>query len=395
MGSFRTNLLPGGGVLRVRWARSPAPPRLPNFTTPRYVCYLATRLHSPADYVAPLMQRPPGRRHCQARDAGLSPVKPPWAGAEACLTAGLVRDALRLYCLGGCTALLVFVQRSWQIRRAGLVPLLVAPPLLAVRSLRSSRMLLRIALSCCPLPLPAGTPFHVVCAFCELSRVALLVCVACTLPGYLFALLRCSRLVTSPCTFARALREVPLHGAGRAVARGSCPLRVSCLYLWLFPSWVQGGGLSALHPSRLLVALRGLQSWAHTLTWLPVPWAGIQGPLPTFSGRGTSGMGARHQPLIASWCCALWGWQEGILGGGASCPCGGRPVLGAQPPPAARPWGRQSWSTAHMLSVRLCRRGDPALAPWLACPAEHCGLGGWQEDAREGAPLAVVRGFWG
>ena len=72
---------------------------------------------------------------------------------------------------------------------------------------------------------------------------------------------------------------------------------------------------------------------------------------------------------VASWRGMLWGLQEGIPGGGASCLRDGRLGLGAQPPPAARPWNRQPRSAAHMLWVKMCRRGDSALAPWLACPA--------------------------
>ena len=48
-----------------------------------------------------------------------------------------------------------------------------------------------------------------------------------------------------------------------------------------------------------------------------------------------------------------------------------------------------------MLWVRLCRHGDPAVAPRLACPARHCVLWQWREVARGRAPLAIVRGIWG
>ena len=49
-----------------------------------------------------------------------------------------------------------------------------------------------------------------------------------------------------------------------------------------------------------------------------------------------------------------------------------------------------------MLWVRMCRRVDPALALWLACPARRCMPRGWWEVARGwGAPLAVVRGILG
>ena len=47
------------------------------------------------------------------------------------LAAGLVRGAVLRYCLGGCSALLMFVLHSWQVTGAWLVLLLVSPPFLA------------------------------------------------------------------------------------------------------------------------------------------------------------------------------------------------------------------------------------------------------------------------
>ena len=47
--------------------------------------------------------------------------------------------------------------------------------------------------------------------------------------------------------------------------------------------------------------------------------------------------------------CALWGWQESVPWGVASRRCKGRLRLGACPPLAARPWGGQSGSAAHVL----------------------------------------------
>ena len=44
----------------------------------------------------------------------------------------------------------------------------------------------------------------------------------------------------------------------------------------------------------------------------------------------------------------------------ASRPHEDRPGLGFLPLPAARPWGRQAGSAAHMLWARVSRRGDPA-----------------------------------
>ena len=58
--------------------------------------------------------------------------------------------------------------------------------------------------------------------------------------------------------------------------------------------------------------------------------------------------------------------------------------LGAHNPPTVRPWGRQLGPAAHILWVHLCRYGDLALAPWLACPPGRCVPWGLRDDARGG-----------
>ena len=101
-----------------------------------------------------------------------------WRGG--CLAAELLRGAVGDYCLGGCSALLMFLRRSPQVPRVGPVPIL-APPLLAVPPWHPSLCLWRVAPLGPPLPSPSGTPFHVVCTFCELGLVALLLWAACPL----------------------------------------------------------------------------------------------------------------------------------------------------------------------------------------------------------------------
>ena len=89
------------------------------------------------------------------------------------------------------------------------------------------------------------------------------------------------------------------------------------------------------------------------------------------------------------------GMGGGHIWGAASSLCDGLLRLGAHPLPAARPWGRRSGSTAHMLWVRVCRGGGPAEAPCLECSAGRCVPWGWRDVAQEGAPPAPLRGIWG
>ena len=76
-GPFMTHLLLGGGFRGVYGARSPGPPRLPPFATPRSVCYKATRLQALTHYFVPLMHGCPACWRRRARATGLMPVGPP------------------------------------------------------------------------------------------------------------------------------------------------------------------------------------------------------------------------------------------------------------------------------------------------------------------------------
>ena len=94
---------------------------------------------------------------------------------------GLVRGAMRHYCLGGCSALVVCVRHSrpagggWGRSRVLCLPRF---PLPAPRFLRC---VWRAVPSGCPFSSLTGMPFHVVCAFGGLGPVALLVFAACPL----------------------------------------------------------------------------------------------------------------------------------------------------------------------------------------------------------------------
>ena len=76
--------------------------------------------------------------------------------------------------------------------------------------------------------------------------------------------------------------------------------------------------------------------------------------------------------------CALWGWQKGVPGGVACRRCEGRLRSGAPPPPTARPPGGLSGSATHVLWVRVCGCGGPALAAWLPCPVGGRAPRGWR-----------------
>ena len=107
-GPSKTDLLPGGGVPRVHRARSPVPPWLPLFATPRSVRQFAALAagayppRRPPNAWSPGVPALPGP--CYWLVASGTPVG--WRGG--CLALGLVRRAMRHYCLGRCSALVLF-----------------------------------------------------------------------------------------------------------------------------------------------------------------------------------------------------------------------------------------------------------------------------------------------
>ena len=62
--------------------------------------------------------------------------------------------------------------------------------------------------------------------------------------------------------------------------------------------------------------------------------------------------------------CSLWGWPQGIPGGGAFHRCEGRLISGAPPPPTARPLGGLWGSATHVLWAQVCGCWGPTLFPW-------------------------------
>ena len=75
-------------------------------------------------------------------------------------------------------------------------------------------------------------------------------------------------------------------------------------------------------------------------------------------GGGRSGPGS---PLLG---LGLWGWRQGVPGGGAFYRCVGRLGSCAPPPPTARPLGGLLGSAIHVLWARACGFGGPALSLW-------------------------------
>ena len=79
------------------------------------------------------------------------------------------------------------------------------PPLVAFCPSRPSQCAWRFVLSGCPVPSPAGTLFHVVCAYCGLGPVALWVRTPCPLCVHALSLPRCWRPL-SPLFYLRFSR---------------------------------------------------------------------------------------------------------------------------------------------------------------------------------------------
>ena len=186
----------------------------------------------------------------------------------------------------------------------------------------------------------------------------------------------CSRSVCAPPPFrvgvARALRAVPVQGAGRAVPGGSCPsafpAAVPC-----DPYLAFGGVARSLRPLAVLGVARPPAGRPALMCWPCALWGRHEGASggrllfgcgaswarrcpdrpsfgtcsrrlpPTGCGCGSAAVGTRHQPHCARSCelalCAL-GAAQGCPGGGSTCLGVQRLGSGAPPRPTARPLGR-------------------------------------------------------
>ena len=173
-----------------------------------------------------------------------------------------------------------------------------------------------------------------------------------------------------------------------------CPLGLHALW-GLRAAGVVGGRPRGGWPATVV---RGVWCQALSLPWPPVLWSGQPGFRdPCVPGAVGAGVGTQHPPTacaLAGWLCSLWGWREGVPGGGAFHHCEGRLRSGAVPPPTARPLGGLLGSATHVLRARV-----------LSVGAQHCPLGLhalWGLRAagvvggrpRGGWPATVVRGVW-
>ena len=439
-GPSKTHLLPGGGVPRVHRARSPVPPRLSLFATPLSVCQFAAvaagayPARRPPNAWSPGVPALPGP--CYWLVASGTPVG--WRGG--CLALGLVRGAMRHYCLGRCSALVVCVRRSRQVRGGwGRCRVLCLPciPLPAPRPLRCAW---RAVLSGCPLSslanpcglcvlrarpgCPSGFPrvsFVCVCALALSQRPR-----PPPLPGLVWrahlARSRCSALVgpfhsvrAPPRVRPRSPAQFGLLGAGRPgpvspyLAWG-CALPVGLVRAW--------GPVT--NPTARAVA-----SWPCALALRAVGAArGRPGGAPLAWVRGARGRALSHpRPLVLS------GVRPGTLPSGCECGgcgrgdpsttpqhallqagfarCGGGMRVPGGGVPPAWVWGVRGralshprrlvlsgvWAgpTTHWLSVRGMRAWGPVTNPTARALASCLSaLWGRHEGAGGGAPCLVV-----
>ena len=397
-GPSKTHLLPGGGVPRVHRARSPVPPRLPLFATPWSVHQFAAvaagayPLRRPPNAWSPGVPALPGP--CYWLVASGTPVG--WRGG--CLALGLVRGAVRHYCLGGCSALVVCARRSRPVRGGwGRCLVLCLPrfPLpaprflrlcVAGRPVRVSLILARWYAIPCGLCVPrarSGCP----CVFPRVSFV--FVCARALaasappppLPGFVWrahlARSRCWALVgpfhsvrAPPRVLPRPRAPFGLLGGGAARSRFPLP------GLGLRAPRGVGAGVGTRHQPhsarscelalRAVGAARGRPGGA-PLAWVwgvrgralshPRPlalWACGRGPLPTGCGcGGVRAWGPVTNPTaraLANWLCALWGRHKDARGGRLLPGCGASGV-GRSTPPTTRPLGVRPGPTTHWLWV--------------------------------------------
>ena len=358
-----THLLPGGGVPRVHRAPSPVPPRLPLLATPRSVHRLAAVAagayppRRPPYVWSPGVPAPPGP--CYWLVASGTPVG--WRGG--CLALGLVHGAVRHYCLGGCSALVVYARRSRQIggvgAGAGFCAFTISP------------FPARVSCAVCGEPSRLGVPYPHSLVRHSMRSVrsagsfrlpfwfsprVLCVCVrsrcggvhAPPLPGLVWRV----HLARSRCW--------ALVGPSHEVRAPACVLPRSRAPFGLFG----GGGGGPISP---------YLAWGCALR---AGWVRAWEPVTNPTARA-----------LASWLCALWGRHEGARGGAPLAWVWG--VRGRALSEARRLVLSGVWPgpTTHWLWVRGLRALGPVTNPTArALASSLCALWGRHEGARGGRP---------
>ena len=247
-------------------------------------------LRRPPDAWSPGLPAPPGP--CYWLVASGTPMG--WRGG--CLAAGLVRSTVCYYCLGGWSALVMSARRSRQVWGVGASAVSCfcpwAPP--CPRVLRGA---------CCGLSCPGAPSLclpvrhsmrSVRSAGLVRSPFGSALRVRCVFVRW------CSRGArASPSLWvgvARALRAVPVQGAGRAVEGGSRPSA--------FPAsdpgsafFAHGGVARSLRPLALLGAARPPACRPDFVSWLCALWArheGARGEMPLSCVWGARGWALFH-----------------------------------------------------------------------------------------------------
>ena len=218
-GPSNTHLLPG--VPRVHRAGAPSLPGFPVSPLPGQCINYQPWLRALTHRVATLMRGRPGRRRRRARATGLSPVRPPWAGAEASLPRGLGVAQCATTALGAAVARPCVRNARGRFGGLGPVPGVVSLPFPPSRP-------------ACPALRAAGRPVRVSLTLARWYAIPRGLCVlrarsSCDSgsPRVPFACVcaRAPAVSASPPLggVACAPRAVPALGAGRAVPRGPCP----------------------------------------------------------------------------------------------------------------------------------------------------------------------------
>ena len=285
---------------------------------------------------------------------------------EGCLAVGLVRGAVRHYCLGGCSAPVVCARRSRLVLGGRGRCRVLCLPRFHLPAPRLLRCVWQAVPSGCPLSSLAGTPFpsglcvpptesgrpsgfpHV--SFVFVCARALAASAPLPLPGLVWRTLpgrsRCWALVGP----FHAVRAPP-----RVLPRSRAPFGLL------------GGGASGPFSSYL--------AWGCAL---PVGWVQAWGPVTNPTARA-----------LASWVCTLWGRQEGAWEG-RLLPEGSAYGVGRSPTPDHSSFwacGRGPLPTGCVCGG--CGFGDPSRTPQRALfRAGFARCGGGTRAPLGGAPSA-------